>query len=240
CQEQEQTLSQVKDSHESAMNVNEDADSRRLGATNKVCLYFIIATLSVLLVFALATIMVLVVQRTEADPAMEGIKKPIRTGNTFEDYLRILQSVPAANGSAAYMRVSSTVNSSKLSLAEKGICEAIECQSPELVIREHGLYLIFCNLNFHFPNCSKSPIDLKIELLVNDRVDRQTLSTFCASERCQEETFKTLLQLHLTQLDKEDKISVTLNHPEFLNDVSLPNENVLGVLRYNDGMGAAP
>ncbi|XP_059721216.1 tumor necrosis factor ligand superfamily member 8 [Haemorhous mexicanus] len=234
-QEQEQTLSQVKDSHESAMNVNEDTDSRRLGATNKVGLYFIIATLGVLLVFALATIMVLVVQRTEADPAMEGIKKPIRTGNTFEDYLRILQRVPA-NGTAAYMRVCSTVNSSKLSLVEKGICGAIECQSQELVIREQGLYLIFCNLNFHFPNCSKSPIDLKIELLVNDRVDRQTLSTLCASETCQDKTFKTLLQLHLTHLKENDKISVTLNHPEFLNDISLPNENVLGVLRYSDGM----
>lgn len=61
---QEQTLFQVKDSHESAMHVNEDSVSRRLGATNKTCLYFIIATLVALLVFALATIMVLVVQRT--------------------------------------------------------------------------------------------------------------------------------------------------------------------------------
>ncbi|NXH44608.1 TNFL8 factor, partial [Dicaeum eximium] len=231
CQEQEQTLSQVKDSHESAMNVNEDTVSRRLGATNKVCLYFIIATLGVLLVFALATIMVLVV----ADPAMEGIKKPIRTDNTFEDYLRILQSVPA-KGAAAYMRVSSAVNSSKLSLVQKGICEATQCQSQELVIREQGIYLIFCHLNFHFPNCSKSPIDLKIELLVNGRVGRQTLSTLCASETCQDKTFKTLLQLHLTHLKVQDRISVTLNHPEFLNDVSLPNENVLGVLRFSDGM----
>ncbi|NXB24819.1 TNFL8 factor, partial [Rhagologus leucostigma] len=235
CQAQEPTLPQVKDSHESAMNVNEDTVPRRLGATNKVCLYFIIATLAVLLVFALATIMVLVVQRTAADPAMEGIKKPIRMGNTFEDYLRILQRVPD-KGAAAYMRVSSTVNSSKLSLVQKGICEAVQCKSQELVIKEQGLYLIFCHLNFHFPNCSKSPIDLKIELLVNDRVDRQTLSTLCASETCQEKTFKTLLQLHLTHLNVRDRVSVTLNHPEFLNDVSLPNENVLGVLRYSDGM----
>ncbi|NWR44469.1 TNFL8 factor, partial [Regulus satrapa] len=235
CQAQEQTLSRVKDSHESAMNVNEDTVSRRLVATNKVCLYFIIATLGALLVFALATIMVLVVQRTAADPAKEGIKKPIRTGNTFEDYLRILQSVPA-KGAAAYMRVSSTVNSSKLSLVEKGTCEAIQCKSQELVIREQGLYLIFCQLNFHFPNCSKSPIDLKIELLVNGRVDRQTLSTLCASETYQDKTFKPLLQLHLTHLNVQDRISVTLNHPQFLNDVSLPNENVLGVLRYSDGM----
>ncbi|NXS33445.1 TNFL8 factor, partial [Pomatostomus ruficeps] len=153
-------------------------------------------------------------------------------GNTFEDYLRILQHVPA-KGVAAYMRVSSPVNSSKLSLVEKGICEAAQCKSQELVVREQGLYLIFCQLNFHFPNCSKSPIDLKIELLVNDRVDRQTLSTLCAAETCQEKTFKTLLQLHLTHLEVEDRISVTLNHPEFLNDVSLPNENVLGVLRYS-------
>ncbi|NXS81103.1 TNFL8 factor, partial [Erpornis zantholeuca] len=236
CRAQEQTLSRVKDSHESAMSVNEDTVPRRLGATKKVCLYFIIATLCVLLVFALATIMVLVVQTKAADPAMEGIKKPIRTGNTFEDYSRILQRVPTKEP-AAYMRVSSTVNSSKLSLVEKGVwCEAVHCKSQELVIKEQGLYLIFCHLNFHFPNCSKSPIDLKIELLVNDRVDRQTLSTLCASETCQDKTFKTLLQLHLTHLKKEDRVSVTLNHPEFLNDVSLPNENVLGVLRYSDGM----
>ncbi|XP_009576941.1 PREDICTED: tumor necrosis factor ligand superfamily member 8, partial [Fulmarus glacialis] len=110
CSAQEQTLSQVKDSHDSAMHVNEDTVSRRLGASNKTCLYFIIATLVVLLIFALATIMVLVVQRTgaerppvqkqhshapsvtgrefpdqgtsvdsAADPATEGIAKPIRT-----------------------------------------------------------------------------------------------------------------------------------------------------------------
>ncbi|NXH84029.1 TNFL8 factor, partial [Edolisoma coerulescens] len=235
CQAQEQTLSQVKDSPESAMNVNEDTVPRRLGAASKGCLYSIIATLAVLLVFALATIMVLVVQRTAADPAMEGIKKPIRTGNTFEDYLSILQRVPD-KGAAAYMRVSSAVNSSKLTLVEKGACEAVHCKNQKLVIRERGLYLIFCHLNFHFPNCSKSPIDLKIELLVNDRVDRQTLSTLCASETCQDKTFKSLLQLHLTHLDVRDQVSVTLNHPEFLNDVSLPNENVLGVLRYSDRM----
>ncbi|NXQ41262.1 TNFL8 factor, partial [Catharus fuscescens] len=232
CQGQEQTLSQVKDSRESAMNVNEDTVTNRLGATNKVCLYFIIAILGALLVFALAAIMVLVVQRTVDDPAMEGIKKPIRTGNNFEDYLKTLWSVPGKRA-AAYMRVSSTANSSKLSLVEKGICEAMDCNGEELVVKEEGLYFIFCHLNFHFPNCSKSPIDLKIELLVNNKVDTQMLSTFCASETCQDKTFKTLLQLHLTNLKKDDQISVTLNHPQFLNDVFLPNENVLGVLRYN-------
>lgn len=64
CLAQEQTLFQMKDSHESAMHVNEDSVSRRLGATNKTFLYFIIATLVALLVFALATIMVLVIRRT--------------------------------------------------------------------------------------------------------------------------------------------------------------------------------
>ncbi|XP_005055492.1 PREDICTED: tumor necrosis factor ligand superfamily member 8 [Ficedula albicollis] len=235
CQAQEQTLSQVKDSHESAMNVNEDTVSTRLGASNKVCLYFIIATLSALLVFALATIMVLVVQRTVADPAVEGIKKPIRTGNNLEDYSKILQSVPP-KGAAAYMRVSRAVNSSKLSLVQKGVCENMHCKSQELVVKQQGTYLIFCHLNFHFPNCSKSPIDVKIELLVNDRVDKQSLSTFCAPETCQDKAFKNSFQVHLAHLDVQDRISVTLNHPQFLNDVSLPNENVLGVWRYSGGM----
>ncbi|NWV23341.1 TNFL8 factor, partial [Origma solitaria] len=230
CQAQEQTVSQVKDSHESAMNVNEDSVSRRLGATNKVCLYFIIAILGALLVFALATIMVLIVQRTE-----QSVNLLFSSENTVEDYLRILRRVPD-KGAAAYMRVSSTANSSRLSLAHKGFCEAMQCQRHELVVSEEGIYLIFCHLNFHFPNCSKSPIDIKIELLVNGKVHRQTLSTLCAEETCQDKTFKTLVQLHLTHLSVEDRISVTLNHPEFLNEVSLPNENVLGVLRYSDGM----
>ncbi|KAM6316122.1 tumor necrosis factor ligand superfamily member 8 [Podargus strigoides] len=233
CSTQEQTLFQVKDSHESAMHVNEDTVSRRLGATNKTCLYFIIATLVALLVFALATIIVLVVQRTAADPAMEGIAKPIRTGNTSEDYLRILQDMPIKTATA-YMRVSHPVNSSKLSLVEKGICEDIQCKSEEVVIQKQGLYLIYCHLNFHFPSCSNRPIDLKIEFLVNDKVNRQTLSTWCESETCKERTFKTLFQLHLTYLDVKDRISVTLNHPKFLNVISLPNDNVLGVLRYSD------
>ncbi|NXW15990.1 TNFL8 factor, partial [Circaetus pectoralis] len=230
CSAQEQTLFQVKDSHESAMHENEDTVSRRLGATNKTSLYFTIATLVVLLVFALATIMVLVVQRTEWS-----LNLLFPSGNTSEDYLRILQNVPTKRA-AAYMRVSNPVNSSKLSLVEKGICEDIQCKSEELVIRKQGLYLIYCHLNFHFPNCSNSPTDLKIELLVNDKVDRQTLSTWCASETCQEKTFKTLFQLHLTYLNVKDRISVTLNHPKFLNEISLPNENVLGVLRYSDEM----
>ncbi|XP_035747923.1 tumor necrosis factor ligand superfamily member 8 isoform X2 [Egretta garzetta] len=208
---QEQTLFQVKDSHESAMHVNEGTVSRRLGATSKTCLYFIIATLGVLLIFALATIMVLVVQRMAADPATEGIAKPIRT-------------------------VSNPVNSSKLSLVEKGICEHIQCKSEELVIQKQGLYLIYCHLNFHFPNCSNGPTDLKIELLVNDKVNRQTLSTWCASGTSQEKTFKTLFQLHLTNLNVKDRISITLNHPKFLNEISLPNDNVLGVLCYSDEM----
>ncbi|NXV36424.1 TNFL8 factor, partial [Rissa tridactyla] len=233
CSAQEQTLFQEKHSHESAMHVNEDTVSRRLGATNKKCLYSIIATLFALLVFAIATIMVLVVQRTQNQEWSLNLLFP--SGNTSEEHLRILQNVPIKRA-AAYMRVSSPVNSSKLSLVEKGICEDIQCKSDEVVIRTQGLYLIYCHLNLHFPNCSNSPTDLKIELLVNDKVNRQTLSTWCVSEACQEKIFKTLFQLHLTYLNAEDRVSVTLNHPKFLNEVSLPNENVLGVLRYSDEM----
>ncbi|KAM8995909.1 tumor necrosis factor ligand superfamily member 8 [Ara ararauna] len=235
CSAQEHTLFQMKDLHESAMHVKEDTVSRRLGATNRTCLYFIIATLVALLIFALATIMVLVVQRMAADPATEGIAKPFRTENTSEDYLRILQSVPT-KGAAAYMRVSNPVNSSKLSLVEKGICEDIQCKKEELVIKKQGLYLIYCHLNFHFPSCSNRPTDLKIELLVNDQVNRQTLSTWCACKTCHKKTLKTLFQLHLTPLYVKDRISVTLNHPKFLDEIFLPNENVLGVLRYSDEM----
>ncbi|XP_025905309.1 tumor necrosis factor ligand superfamily member 8 [Nothoprocta perdicaria] len=235
CSAEEQNLFQVKDSHVSAMHVTEDTIPRRLRATNKMCLYFIIAALVALLVFTLATIMVLVIQRTAVDPATEGVAKPIRTGNTSEDYLRILHSTPF-NTATAYMRVSNPVNSSKLSLIEKGICEDIQCKSEELVIEKQGLYLIYCHLNFYFANCSNNAMDLKIELLVNDKINRQTLSTWCASDTCREKSFKTLFLLHLTHLNMKDRISVRLNQPEYLNVVFLPNENVLGILRYSDKM----
>ncbi|NWI21612.1 TNFL8 factor, partial [Crypturellus soui] len=241
CSAQEQTLFQVKDSHESAMHVTEDTIPRRLGATNKTCLYFIIATLVALLIFALATIMVLVTQRTlAASPTTQTAPEQLfnllfPAGNTSEDYLNILHSVPF-NTASAYMRVSNPVNSSKLSLIGKGICEDIQCKTEELVIEKQGLYLIYCHLNFYFSNCSNNPTDLKIELLVNDRIDRQTLSTWCASDTCQEKSFKTLFLLHLTHLKTKDRLSVRLNQPQFLNVVFLPNENVLGVLMYSDKM----
>ncbi|NXN10789.1 TNFL8 factor, partial [Indicator maculatus] len=235
CSAQEQTVFQGKDSHESAMDVSEDNVSRRLGATNKTCLYFIITTLVALLVFALATIMVLVIQKTGQNHQEWSLNLLFPSGNTSEDYLSILQNV-ATKEAAAYVRVSRPVNGSKVSLVEKGVCEGIHCKSEELVIRKQGLYLIYCHLNFHFPDCSNSPTDLKMEFLVNDKVRRQTLSTWCASETCQEKAFKTLFQLHLTHLNVKDRISVTLNQPKFLNEISLPNENVLGVLKYSDEM----
>ncbi|NXX48408.1 TNFL8 factor, partial [Tricholaema leucomelas] len=235
CSAQERAVFQVKDSHESAMDVSEDTVARRLGATNKTCLYFIITTLVALLVFALATIMVLVIQKTRQNHQEWSLNLLFPSGTTSEEYLSILPNV-ATKEAAAYMRVSRPVNGSKVSLAEKGVCEGIHCKSDELVIRKQGLYLIYCHLNFHFPTNANSPTDLKMEFLVNDKVSRQTLSTWCASETCREKTFKTLFQLHLTHLNVNDRLSVTLNHPAFLNEISLPNENVLGVLRYSEGM----
>ncbi|NXG50842.1 TNFL8 factor, partial [Psilopogon haemacephalus] len=232
---QERAVCQLKDSHESAMDVSEDSVARRLEATNKTCLHFIIATLAALLVFALAIIMVLVIQKTRQNHQGWSLNLLFPSGNTSEEYLSILLNV-ATKEAAAYMRVSRPAKGSKVTLVEKGVCEGIHCKSDELVIRKRGLYLIYCHLNFHFPDRANSPTDLKMEFLVNDKVSRQTLSTWCASETCQEKTFQTLFQLHLTHLNANDRVSVALNHPRFLNEISLPNDNVLGVLRYSDHM----
>uniref|UniRef100_A0A8B9IZ94 TNF superfamily member 8 n=1 Tax=Amazona collaria TaxID=241587 RepID=A0A8B9IZ94_9PSIT len=225
CSAQERTLFQMKDLHESAMHVKEDNVSRRLGATNRTCLYFIIATLVALLIFALATIMVLVLPMGKSLNRYLFIRKHTAAGHLRLNSICLLSFL-----------VSNPVNSSKLSLVEKGICEDIQCKKEELVIKKQGLYLIYCHLNFHFPSCSNRPTDLKIELLVNDQVNRQTLSTWCACKTCHEKTLKTLFQLHMTPLNVKDRVSVTLNHPKFLDEIFLPNENVLGVLRYSDEM----
>ncbi|NXK89048.1 TNFL8 factor, partial [Formicarius rufipectus] len=233
-QAQEQAFFRVKDSRESAMPVNEGAVSR-FGATNKVRLYFIIATLVALLVFALATVMVLVVQRTVRVVGISFSQERLCWKSPRVDSGYWSSAAPV-NTCLLPFPVSRQVNSSKLSLVEKGICDDIQCKSEELVIKEQGVYLIFCHLNFHFPNWSNRPTDLKIQLLVNDRPTKQMLSTWCASESCQGKTFKTLFELHLTYLNVKDRVSVALNYPEFLNEVSLPNDNVLGVLRYSDEM----
>ncbi|KAM7144082.1 tumor necrosis factor ligand superfamily member 8 [Macrochelys suwanniensis] len=246
CSSPEQTFFQANDSHEAAINMNEDGVSRRLSATSKTYFYFTTASLTVCLVFALATIMVLIVQRKGLAPPEDGISRAITRGNEFEAVFTTLQNA-SFKKAAAYMTVSKPINSPKLKWTKKRILQDITYNSNgDPVIQTPGLYLVYCNLHFHLTNFSSSTIYLQMDLLVNNITNRQTLLTHCPNtnrqtvfKQCASVTdnnriYQELSILHLVNLDANDWISVKTEQYEYLDLDFLPNDNVLAVLRYSD------
>ncbi|XP_034649559.1 tumor necrosis factor ligand superfamily member 8 isoform X2 [Trachemys scripta elegans] len=221
CSSPEQTFFQANDSHEAAMAMTEDGVSRRLSATNKTYFYFTTASLTVCLVFALATIMVLIVQRKGLAPPEDGITAP---------------SI-----------VSKPINSPKLKWTNSHILQDITYNSKgDPVIQTPGLYLVYCNLHFHLTNFSSNTIYLKMELLVNNITNRQTLLTPCSNTNRQtifnpcasvtdnNRIYQELSIFHLVNLDADDWLSVKTEQYEYLDLDFLPNDNILTVLRYSD------
>uniref|UniRef100_A0A8C0IW16 TNF superfamily member 8 n=1 Tax=Chelonoidis abingdonii TaxID=106734 RepID=A0A8C0IW16_CHEAB len=190
-----------------AMTMTEASVSRRLNASNKTYFYFTTASLTVCLVFALATIMVLIVQR----------KVSLKSSN-----------VP-------WKHLSKPINSPKLKWTNNRILQNITYNSKgDPVIHTPGLYLVYCNLHFHLTNFSSNTILLKMELLVNNITNRQTLFTPCSSTNRQTKFKQCLSILHLVNLDADDWLSVKTEHYEYLDLDFLPKDNVLAVLRYSD------
>ncbi|XP_032653789.1 tumor necrosis factor ligand superfamily member 8 [Chelonoidis abingdonii] len=246
CSSPEKTLFQVNDSHEAAMTMTEASVSRRLNASNKTYFYFTTASLTVCLVFALATIMVLIVQRKGLAPPEDGITSTLRRENELKAVITTLQNASFMKA-AAYMTVSKPINSPKLKWTNNRILQNITYNSKgDPVIHTPGLYLVYCNLHFHLTNFSSNTILLKMELLVNNITNRQTLFTPCSStnrqtkfKQCASVTdndriFQELSILHLVNLDADDWLSVKTEHYEYLDLDFLPKDNVLAVLRYSD------
>ncbi|XP_039361986.1 tumor necrosis factor ligand superfamily member 8 [Mauremys reevesii] len=245
CSSPEKTFFQVNDSHEAAMTMTEAGVSRRLSAGNKTYFYFTTASLTVCLVFALATIMVLIVQKDLPPPEDGGTSTLIRE-NELKAVIRTLQNASFMKV-AAYMTVSKPINSPKLKWTNNRILQNITYNSKgDPVIHTPGLYLVYCNLHFHLTNFSSNTIHLKMELLVNNITNRQTLLTPCFStnrqtifKQCTSVTdndriYQELSILHLVNLDADDWLSVKTEHYEYLDLDFLPNDNVLAVLRYSD------
>uniref|UniRef100_A0A8C0IW10 TNF superfamily member 8 n=1 Tax=Chelonoidis abingdonii TaxID=106734 RepID=A0A8C0IW10_CHEAB len=242
CSSPEKTLFQVNDSHEAAMTMTEASVSRRLNASNKTYFYFTTASLTVCLVFALATIMVLIVQRKVNSKPSNGNETPMAVyllfppENELKAVITTLQNASFMKA-AAYMTVSKPINSPKLKWTNNRILQNITYNSKgDPVIHTPGLYLVYCNLHFHLTNFSSNTILLKMELLVNNITNRQTLFTPCSSTNRQTKfkIFQELSILHLVNLDADDWLSVKTEHYEYLDLDFLPKDNVLAVLRYSD------
>uniref|UniRef100_A0A8C0IW39 TNF superfamily member 8 n=1 Tax=Chelonoidis abingdonii TaxID=106734 RepID=A0A8C0IW39_CHEAB len=236
------TLFQVNDSHEAAMTMTEASVSRRLNASNKTYFYFTTASLTVCLVFALATIMVLIVQRKVShSPANCSLSARI-TGGLSTEGMCILRELTScrfiqSHSLPRHTQMSKPINSPKLKWTNNRILQNITYNSKgDPVIHTPGLYLVYCNLHFHLTNFSSNTILLKMELLVNNITNRQTLFTPCSSTNRQTKfkIFQELSILHLVNLDADDWLSVKTEHYEYLDLDFLPKDNVLAVLRYSD------
>ncbi|KAI5942211.1 Tumor necrosis factor ligand superfamily member 8 [Manis javanica] len=173
----QQTPNRVAPSQD-AMHVPAGSVASHLGTTSRSYFCFTTATLALCLIFAVATIMVLVVQKTDSIPNPPG-KFPLKGGNCSEDMLCILERAPSKK-SWAYLQVSKHINKSKLSWNKDGIVHGVRYQDGNLVIQFPGWYFIVCQLQFHV-KCPEHSVDLKLELLINKDVKKQTLVTVCVA-----------------------------------------------------------
>ncbi|KAF5917658.1 hypothetical protein HPG69_013494 [Diceros bicornis minor] len=138
---------------------------------------------------------------------MEKIVSP--KGNCSEDILCILEKAPFKK-SWAYLQVSKHINKTKLSWNKDGIVHGVRYQDGNLVIQFPGWYFIICQLQF-LVKCPEHSVDLKLELLINKDVKKQTLVTVCESGAQTKNIYQNLSQFLLEHLQVNSTISVKVD-----------------------------
>ncbi|KAF6127834.1 TNF superfamily member 8 [Phyllostomus discolor] len=225
-----QALNQVAPSQDTAMQEPTGSVTSHLGTTSRSYFYFTTATLALCLVLAVATIMVLVVQKTDYIPNSPG-KFPLKGGNCSEDISCILERAPFKK-SWAYLQVSKHINKTKLSWNKDGIIHGVRQQDGNLIIQFPGWYFIICQLQFYV-KCPGHSVDLKLELLINKDVKKQTLVTVCESGVQTEKIYQNLSQFLLQHLQVNSTISVQVDKFQYVDTNTFPLENVLSVFLYS-------
>ncbi|XP_037348184.1 tumor necrosis factor ligand superfamily member 8 [Talpa occidentalis] len=226
----QQALNGVAPSQDTAMHVPAGSVTSHLGTTGRSYFYLTTVSLAVCLIFAVATIMVLVVQRTGSIPNPPD-NFPLKGGNCSEDILCILKRAPL-NKSWAYLQVSKYINQTKLSWNKDGIIHGVRYQDEDLVIQVPGLYFIICQLQF-LVKCPEHSVDLKLELLINAEVKKQTLVTVCESGMQTKAIYKNLSQFLLVQLQVNATVSVRVDKFQYVDTDTFPLENVLSIFLYS-------
>ncbi|XP_072487837.1 tumor necrosis factor ligand superfamily member 8 [Notamacropus eugenii] len=212
------------------MNVSEGTVTSQLRATSRTYFYFTTAALVLCLIFTLATIMVLVVQKKEHIPQSPD-KSPLIGGNCSLDILSILRK-PLGNGSSAYLQVSKSINSSKLTW-DNGILNGIGYYDGNLIIQSPGWYIIYCQLQFAVPKCPDNAIDLNLELLINNQTKKQTLVTVCESKTGTKDIYRNLSQFFLENLNVKDTVSIKVKEFQYVDANTFPRDSVLAAFKYS-------
>ncbi|KAF3821138.1 hypothetical protein GH733_011291 [Mirounga leonina] len=162
------------------------------------------------------------------------------SGNCSEDISCILEKAPFKK-SWAYLQVSKHINKSKLSWNKDGIVHGVRYQDGNLVIQFPGWYVIICQLQF-LVRCPEHSVDLKLELLINKDVKKQTLVTVCESGAQTKNIYQNLSQFLLEHLQVNTTISVKVDKFQYVDTNTFPLENVLSIflyraLRHTQGCG---
>ncbi|XP_030714757.1 tumor necrosis factor ligand superfamily member 8 [Globicephala melas] len=223
-------LNPLAPSQDTAMHVPAGSVTSHLGTTSRSYFYFTTASLALCLVFAVATIMVLVVQKTDSIPNPPG-KFHLKGGNCSEDISCILERA-AFKKSWAYLQVSKHINKTKLSWNKDGITHGVRYQDGNLVIQFPGWYFIICQLQF-LVKCPEHSVDLKLELLINRDVKKQTLVTVCESGVQTKNIYQNLSQFLLEHLQVNATISVKVDKFQYVDTNTFPLENVLSIFLYS-------
>ncbi|XP_006186096.1 tumor necrosis factor ligand superfamily member 8 [Camelus ferus] len=226
----QQALNPLALSRGAAMHVPAGSVTNHLGSTGRGYFYFTTALLALCLVFAVATIMVLVVQKTDSIPNPPG-KFHLKGGNCSEDILCILERAPFKK-SWAYLQVSKHINKTKLSWNKDGIIHGVRYQDGNLVVQFPGWYFIICQLQF-LVKCPEHSVDLKLELLINKDVKKQTLVTVCESGAQTKNIYQNLSQFLLEHLQVNTTISVKVDKFQYVDTNTFPLENVFSIFLYS-------
>ncbi|XP_055435433.1 tumor necrosis factor ligand superfamily member 8 [Bubalus kerabau] len=226
----QRALNPLAPSQDTAMHVPAGSVTSHWGTTGRGYFCFTTASLALCLVFAVATIMVLVVQKTDSIPNPLG-QFPLKGGNCSEDISCILKRAPFKK-SWAYLQVSKHINKTQLSWNKDGIIHGVRYQDENLVIQFPGWYFIICQLQF-LVKCPEHAVDLKLELLINKDVKKQTLVTVCESGAQTKNIYQNLSQFLLEHLQVNTTISVKVDKFQYVDTNTFPLENVLSLFLYS-------
>ncbi|XP_052032600.1 tumor necrosis factor ligand superfamily member 8 [Apodemus sylvaticus] len=192
--------------------------------------YFYLSTTALLCLVAVAIILVLVVQKKDSTPKTTE-KVPLKGGNCSEDLLCTLKRTPFKK-SWAYLQVSKHLNSTKLSWNEDGTVQGLAYQEGDLVVQFPGWYFIICQLQFHV-QCSNHSVDLTLQLLIDSKIQKQTLVTVCESGVQSKNIYQNLSQFLLHYLQANSTISVMVDNFQYVDTNTFPLDNVLSVFLYS-------
>lgn len=130
-----------------------------------------------------------------------------------------------------FLPVSKHLNKSKLSWNEDGLIYGVKYQNGSLVIQSPGLYVIICQLQF-LVKYPRQPVDLKMELLINNKVKRQALVTVYESGNQTKNIYQNLSVFLLENLEINNTIAIHVDNFQYVDTNTFPLDNVLCIFSY--------